>query len=259
MKNVQTLGTRIPFLYKAPKGKIDPKSLGYICPNGQIKFQDAENALKYTKNTILDALKKGKERAVFTKDSLVLQIVDGSQSRVEGDFIDIPNVNGFVIYHGHPESAKFITETFSRNDVKTFMMFNQIFGCEKSVVYNSLGEECIMTAPKSLLSRLKLSPINKLLLYKYNPMTWIRHNQIDKISKKFNKKMDLNKYLDSLTKFMSKEEIAFVKQLQENNPKELQKWLRYKMSTIVANDCLKEYTSKLGINFKTNFSNLKAK
>lgn len=64
-------------------GKINPKELGYLCPNGIINFQTGESAMKYAKRTIVKELKStGKELGVITKDSRVLKTIQGDENRV---------------------------------------------------------------------------------------------------------------------------------------------------------------------------------
>ena len=43
--------------YKVPKGKINPKNMGYVLSDGTINFGSEEVAKSYAKNRIMSALK----------------------------------------------------------------------------------------------------------------------------------------------------------------------------------------------------------
>ena len=259
MGKVQTLETGLSFLWKVPKGKINSRALGYVCPNGQINFQNEASALQYTKNTILKALKQGKERMVITKDANVLKVSDGGKFEVELAFRDFPQINGCNMFHGHPNVLGSYTFPFSELDTKAFLMLNKVLGYKKSVVYNSIGEECSMTMKSgkpSLLSKLKLSPDYKFLLYDLNPLNFFRNRYIDKAQDKFNKNIDVTSYLKNLNSRCTQEEKALVKELRVK-PEEFRVWVENKINALIYHDGLKKYTTKLGIDYKTTFSHLK--
>jgi len=241
-----------PFLQK-----INPKSLGYVCPNGQINFQTEEAALSYTKNTILKALKSGKEREVITKDASVLKIFDGNETSVTTNFSDFPDIAGCIQHHGHPSMHGYYAYPFSKADVMAFQMLNKVLGYKKAIVYNSLGEECTMTSNKKpLLSRLKLSPDIRRNLYYFNPKRFLNFIFLRKFEKNFSKKHNRDYYLKTFLKRCSKEEINLLNSIKEDKEK-VRNWLTDKINALWYHDELKEYTPKLNITYRTNFNYLK--
>ena len=237
--------------------KINPESLGYVCPNGQINFQTEKAALSYTKNTILKALKSGKEREVITKDASVLKIFDGNEKSVTADFSEFPDIKGCIQHHGHPSKKGYYAYPFSRCDVDVFHMLNKVLGYKKSVVYNSFGEECTMVSSKKpFLCNWKISPDFRRKLYYLNPKTFLNFVSLKNFHEKFSKEHSKDYYLKTLPQRCSKEEINFIASKKENKEK-LVPWLEDKINSLLFHDELKKYTPKLNIKYETNFSHLK--
>ena len=106
MANISQIKTGISLLkWQVPKGKINPKALGYVCPNGTINFQTAETAQTYAKNRVLSALQAPKpfERAVSVEDSRIIGDINGTVHKVEFDSKNLLNGhNDVTLVHGHP-------------------------------------------------------------------------------------------------------------------------------------------------------------
>ena len=129
-------------LWKAPKGKINPKTLGYVCPNGTINFQTAESAQTYAKNRVMSALHAPKpfERVVFVEDSRIIGEIDGTVHKVHFDHKIIEGHKDVSLVHGHPTNTPL-------SDVDYFCLVanNEL----KSIIaYNKLGEYSKMTKKK---------------------------------------------------------------------------------------------------------------
>lgn len=250
----------IPLPKQLPVRNINPKKLGFVCPNGQINFQTEEAAFEYTKNSIINALKVGKEREIFTKGSSVLKIIDGNEKEVVCAFDDLPQIAGCTLHHGHPPAEYgYCTRPFSGDDVSNFILLNKIFGYEKSVVYNYAGEECTMTMKRrTLLNRLNLPISKKLTLYRLSPKIRYQQRLIPRYEINFAYKYDAKYFLKHLKSRCNEEENTFIKQCQEeNNTQKFMDWLLDKGSSLMRHDTLKAITQKLGIEYKTTFSNLK--
>lgn len=233
------------------------ESLGYVCPNGQINFQTEKAALSYTKNTILKALKSGKEREVITKDASVLKIFDGNENSVTAKFSEFPDIKGCIQHHGHPSNNGYYAPPFSKADVNVFHMLNKVLGYKKSIVYNSLGEECTMVSTKKpFLCNLKFSPDSRRNLYYLNPKTFFNFVSLKNLHEKFLKEHSKDYYLKTLLKRCSQEEIIFIAS-QKDNKKIFTPWLEDKINALLFHDELKKYTPKLNIKYETNFSHLK--
>lgn len=236
---------------------INPKNLGFVCPNGQINFQTEDAALYYAKNTILKALKCGKEREVITKDASVLKVFDGERNSVTTDFSDFPDIAGCIQHHGHPLLSCYFASPFSYADVDVFLMLNKVLGYKKSIVYNSLGEECTMTSTKkSSLSHVKLSPNIRKILYAINPKTFLRLAAERKFHEEFIKEHNKDYYIKTFTDRCSNEEINFAKSIKSDKEK-LCAWIQEKINMLLFHDELKALAPKLNIEYNTNFSYLK--
>ena len=112
-------------------GKINPKTIGYICPNGNINFATKENALEYAKNYIVKALRSNPpyERGVVIKNSTIIANIDGDAVKVNYGNIDLTDT---IIAHGHPringdESPLSLGDVITsiNNDVKEVIAYNQ--------------------------------------------------------------------------------------------------------------------------------------
>ena len=92
-------------LWNAPKGKVNPKTLGYVLPNGNINFQTKESAYNYAKNCVMKALKSENpyERGLVIKGNTIVADVHGSQNEIR--FADELDLWGTTIVHGHPDNT----------------------------------------------------------------------------------------------------------------------------------------------------------
>ena len=147
MANISQLKTGISLLRWQggkflPKGKINPKTLGYVCPNGTINFQTAESAQTYAKNRVMSALHAPKpfERAVFVEDSRIIGDIDGTVHKVHFDHKIIEGHKDVSLVHGHPTSTP-----LSDVDYSCLVANNEL----KSIIaYNKRGEYSKMTKEK---------------------------------------------------------------------------------------------------------------
>lgn len=140
-------------LWKAPKGKINPKSLGWVCPDKTINFATAEAANTYAKNTVIKALNcpNPYEKSVVVNGRQILYEQNGTSGRclvpidIEGTWV-----------HGHPDFwGKGKTTPFSATDYEALMSVRKL---DKAVIYNSVGEEA------QLIKKSKLSFWDRILL-----------------------------------------------------------------------------------------------
>ena len=89
--------------YKVPKGKINPKNMGYVLSDGTINFGSEEAAISYAKNRIMSALKAKEpfERGVYVNKNRVWGEFDGDKHSVNMiSDINIPEHT--MSFHGHP-------------------------------------------------------------------------------------------------------------------------------------------------------------
>lgn len=153
MGKIQALETGISLLrWQVPKGKINPKTLGWVRPDGIINFQSAEIAENYAKNRCISALRTSTpfERGFILRDNHVI-------AEVNGDFtkIDISPYSGKMvgatIFHGHPKLEGH-TLPVSLSDY--LVLVSQRL--KKVVAFNERGEHSAITQnpKKSLFIRL---------------------------------------------------------------------------------------------------------
>ena len=92
--------------YKVPKGKINPKNMGYVLSDGTINFGSEEAAISYAKNRIMSALKAKEpfERGVYVNKNRVWGEFDGTSHCVEMDPRNIPEHT--MSFHGHPTKSQ---------------------------------------------------------------------------------------------------------------------------------------------------------
>ena len=144
MANISQIKTGISLLkWQVSKGKINPKALGYVCPNGTINFQTTEAAQTYAKNRVLSALQAPKpfERAVFVEDSRIIGDINGTVHKVEFDSKNLLNGhNDVMLVHGHP-----IGTPLSDPDYACLIANNRL---NSIVAYNKRGEYSKMTKQK---------------------------------------------------------------------------------------------------------------
>lgn len=135
------------FMGTQPKGKINPNSLGYVCPDKTINFATDKVANNYAKNVVVQALnsKKPYEKSVVLKGKRILYEMNGTSNRCS-----IPNGSEGIWVHGHPDLfGKGKTVPFSAID---YTSFRSMDGLEQAIIYNSKGQESklIKTAGKKL-------------------------------------------------------------------------------------------------------------
>ena len=72
------------------KGKMNPKTIGYVCSNGNIIFATKANALEYAKNSIVKALRSNPpyERGLVIKGSTIIANIRGDAVKVNYGSID---------------------------------------------------------------------------------------------------------------------------------------------------------------------------
>lgn len=162
MTNHNLISTNLAILKKAPLKYFRPKSvktknLGWIQPDGKIRFQSEKVAYEYAKYRVLQSLnaKNPFERAVIRDKNLILEEINGMQ-----DYIDIRNSDLFKtrncelteeikpdetieLIHGHPDiwgkgQTTLIScgEAFLTSDY-AIMIFNNL---KKITALNSIGE-----------------------------------------------------------------------------------------------------------------------
>ena len=92
--------------YKIPKGKINPKNMGYVLNDGTINFGSEEAAISYAKNRIMSALKAKEpfERGVYVNKNRVWGEFYGTSHCVEMDPRNIPEHT--MSFHGHPTKSQ---------------------------------------------------------------------------------------------------------------------------------------------------------
>ena len=115
MGKAQVLETGLSLLrWQLPKGKINPKTLGYVCPNGSINFQTAETAQTYAKNRVMSALHAPKpfERAVFVEENKISGDIDGTVHKVHFDHKILDGHKDVTLVHGHPTNTPLSTEDY---------------------------------------------------------------------------------------------------------------------------------------------------
>lgn len=140
MVKINALKKGVSYLFwQAPKGNINPKTLGWIRPDGIINFQTAKAAQTYAKKRVMEALHTPKpfERAVFVKDNQILSQIDGNQHHVHFDMKNIRGQKDVSIVHGHPTGTPLSDQDY--NCLMTSPEFKSV------VAYNKHGEYSKMT------------------------------------------------------------------------------------------------------------------
>lgn len=226
--------------------KIKPSELGYVRPDGTIKFQTPESAGRYARNVVVQALNTEKpfERAVFIDGSTIIKQVDGNEDEVR---VLLGTQKFDTSVHGHPDTyAKGVTTPISTDDMETF--FHQIINNEakKAIVYNSKGE---------------YSSVEVILPEHYDKMPEILKKNV--LILEFKRKLAL------LQEMIANMEFAGILKLEalkatgklEDYIKEIPKdkvedFLPAKVITDLSHKLWKNSASKLNIKYDTNFSNL---
>jgi len=243
MGKISMLETGFSMLWNAQKRKINPKTLGWVRPDGVINFQSTEVAQTYAKNRVLSALHSPKpfERAVFVEDSRIIADINGTAHKVHFDSKNVLKSHKDVaLIHGHPTGTP-----LSDQDYTCLTANNEL----KSIVaYNKRGEYSKMTKQE------------KPVLFRFLPQKFYEKvkmvrvltskSMIEEITKgDFKKLIEMIKELQNNCKGMTKEEMLATEQGQK--VKEFGKNLLAKMNNIWAKN-----EKLFGIKYETDFSKL---
>ena len=109
----------LKLLWKAPKGKINLDTLGYVHKTGEISFANSETALNYAKKRVVSALnyengKKPFERGIIIHDNTILSQADGNSGSVMLKPAQKHRLLDIVTVHGHPDTTTSRIEEFVR-------------------------------------------------------------------------------------------------------------------------------------------------
>ena len=258
MGKIQAIEKGMLFFWKAPKGKIEPKNLGWVCPDGTINFATSETANNYAKNAVVKALNAPKpyEKSVVVNDRRIIFEHNGT----ENNCIVPPDAQGTWV-HGHPDT---FAVPFSATDYSAFMSVKNI---DKAVIYNSAGES------SSLVKVPKQSFLDKLLLKiipKENYENMIMGAKIGQCYGGYNSALLKNCSSGTtmrLNKLAMQKLIALAKgdtQLAEKYAteytqlynKEMEAALKDEKTAKRIHNFWTKYAKKLGIEYSSNFSNL---
>lgn len=141
-------------LWKAPKGKVNPKALGWTRPDGVINFQTSQAAENYAKNRCVSALQGAKpfERGVLVKENQVLAEINGDCTKA--DLIPYSDkMIGADLYHGHPSIGS-VEFPLSLSDY--IVLISQRLN--KIVAFNKNGEHSTLINNKKNGFFIKLLP-----------------------------------------------------------------------------------------------------
>ena len=150
---VKACGKRSILECKPLQGKINPKGLGVIFPDGQINFQNEESALKYIKTRLLDSLNRPQaeqfERVIAKKGSTIIGEGDGTHTDATKAFQSIKGVKerfnqdiprDIEVFHSHPDVFGPGSATpLSAPDIGDIAIFFSL-KLKKIVALNSKGE-----------------------------------------------------------------------------------------------------------------------
>ena len=152
-KYVKACGKRSILECKPLQGKINPKELGVIFSDGQIKFQNEESTLKYIKARLHDALNRPQseqiERVIVKRGSIIIGQGDGTHTDATKAFQSIKGVmerinqdvpRDLEVFHSHPDmfgpGSTTPLSTPDMGDIATFFRLK----LKKIVAVNSKGE-----------------------------------------------------------------------------------------------------------------------
>lgn len=157
-------------LWKTPKRKINPKTLGWIRQDGIINFQTSEAAENYVKTRCIAALSIPNpfERGILTRDNQILAEVDGDFASVDMTQY-IGKMEGANFFHGHTRLRNNPELPLSLSDY--LIMVSQKL--KKVVAFNKNGEYSILIQKPQKNKILKLLPIKwqeKLTTYNQKRM-----------------------------------------------------------------------------------------
>lgn len=143
MGKVQAVEAGISLLKgQIPKGKISPKTLGWVRPDGVINFQSAELAESYAKNRCVSALHGPKpfERGVLVRGNQVIAEANGDIAQIDmSKYCD--KMVGADLYHGHPNTESNTAFPVSLADY--LVLVSQRL--KKVVAFNHKGEHSTLT------------------------------------------------------------------------------------------------------------------
>ena len=109
----------LKILVKNMPKNINPNTLGYVHPTGEISFANKESALKYAKNRVVSALnyENGKqpfERGFIIHDNAILAQSDGNSRSVTMQLSEKYRHLEVITVHGHPDQTISLIEQFVR-------------------------------------------------------------------------------------------------------------------------------------------------
>ena len=142
--------------YKVPKGKINPKKVGYVLDDGTINFGSEEAAISYAKNRIMSALKAKKhfERGIYVNKNRILEETDGTIHSVKMGLEEaMPEHTMF--FHGH-SSAQPIS-------VSDYFCLKNYPNLDSVHAYDTSGEISSLYKTRKNATKLDKQSINDLL------------------------------------------------------------------------------------------------
>lgn len=142
--------------YKVPKGKINPKNVGYVLNDGTINFGSEEAAISYAKHRIMSALKAKKhfERGIYVNKNRILEETDGTIHSVKMNLEEaMPEHTMF--FHGH-SSAQPIS-------VSDYFCLKNYPNLDSVHAYDTSGEISSLYKTRKNATKLDKQSINDLL------------------------------------------------------------------------------------------------
>ena len=142
--------------YKVPKGKINPKNMGYVLSDGTINFGSEEAAISYTKNRIMSALKAKEpfERGVYVNKNRILEETDGTTNSVKMGLEEaMPEHTMF--FHGHSKAQPI--------SVSDYFCLKSYPNLDSVHAYDTSGEISSLYKTRKNTTKLDNQSINDLL------------------------------------------------------------------------------------------------
>lgn len=231
-------------LNKTPKGKINPKELGWIRPDGIINFQTAEAAQSYAKNRVISALHAPKpfERAVFVEDSKIISDIDGATHHVHFDSKNVlAGHKDVTLVHGHPGGTP-----LSDQDYACLTADKEL----KSIIaYNKRGEFSKMTKqPPHFIFRLLPKKVYEYV--KLGRILYSRELYKEWTKCSFEQLITMIKNLQNNCKGMTKEEM-----LATEDGYKIVQFAKQVLTKI--NNIWSKNEKEFGIKYECNFSKLR--
>lgn len=219
--------------------KVNPKELGYVFSNGDIKFQSAETASKYAKNWVMQPLKSKNpyERVVAQHDNVIFFQKDGEKYSTMIDDIDTQKIlsrfkSDISIVHGHPNLPnKNIASPLTTGDC---VYLHQDKAFKEIIAYDQQGNFSKL-AKKNPNNELPKNFMQKFETYIYPRKLMQRQNElIEKMG------------TSSLTNAEEKELFEIFNKLQKLSTAKQTAWNAHKFWVNNANN--------LGLEYSTNYS-----